>query len=83
LVPGTISLGYYDIKAKVNKTKACPINLKVKKEHFYNVIREKSKELLKSVSDVTVPCWSLGISVRNFQKSDIDSYEFDLMSYAK
>lgn len=57
--------------------------MKVKPEQFQKILEEKSNEMVKQIADGLFPCHSLGISARNFEKSDMKQYGFDLVSYAK
>jgi len=83
MVPSTLNLHYYDNKTHERRTKSGPINLKVKEDKFYDLLKAKTQELIKQVANVIFPCKFLGVSAKNFQKNDVKSYEFDLITYAK
>jgi len=83
LVPQTLTFHYFDQVFKAQRTKSVPINLMKTKDLFQKTLKEKAIEVVKSVWDVLLPCGFLGVSVKNFEKNNLDSFEFDLVTYAK
>jgi len=85
LIPHTLSIHYYDHQMRTYRSKSSPINLRIKKENFLKVMQEKTHEMLKFVcaNSGIFPCTGLGVAARGFEKSDMKSYGFDLVTYAK
>jgi len=83
MVPGTLNLHYWDNKTHERRTKSGPVNLKVKEDKFYDVLKAKTQDLAKQVANVLFPCKFLGVSAKGFEKNDMKSYGFDLLTYAR
>jgi len=83
MVPGTLNLHYWDNKTHERRTKSGPVNLKVKEDKFFDVLKAKTQDLAKLVASVLFPCKFLGVSAKGFEKNDMKSYGFDLLTYAR
>ena len=83
LVPHTLTFQYFDQVFKERRTKSVPINLNKKKDLFQKALKDKAHEVIKSVWDVLLPCGFLGVSVKNFEQNNMDTFQFDLLNYAK
>jgi len=79
-VPKTLSIGYFDRKARERKSKSGPVNFNVKEERFSEVLKAGINGLLKVIADVLFPCINITVTARNFEK--IKKYGADLTSFA-
>jgi len=78
-VPRTLSIGYWDHKSKERKSKSGPINLNIKEDRFFEVLKQRTNDLLKVISGVIFPCIFITVTMRNFEK--IKKYGADLGSF--
>jgi len=74
MVPKTLNL-------QKHRTKSIPLNLKRKTEDFKDLIFEKGMSLVNRAKENLFPCQCLTFSIKNFEKSDFDQFEYDLQTF--
>ena len=78
-VPKTMTMHYYD--QEKYRSKSEQLNMKRKTEDFKKAIHEKAFALVHSVKDTLFPVGYFAISIKDFEKSDFDQFEYDLVSF--
>jgi len=83
MVPKMLVVKFFDNILDSYRVKGVQIDLRKRKEEFFKPIKQKTMEVLNEGLDVIFPCSNIGLGAKHFAKNELDSYEFDLVSYAK